>query len=88
MLSVLLSNSIVDSYSTLLAGHSLIYEIKLIYNVLISAVHKVIQLYICVCIYTYTYSHTHTHTHKLLFLIFFSIMVYHRLSNIVLCSIQ
>ena len=37
--------------------------------------------------FTYTHTHTHTHTRTLCF-IFFSIMVNHRILNIVLCAIQ
>ena len=40
---------------------------------------KVTQLYICVCVYIYIYT---------FFFIFFSIIVYHRILNIVPCAIQ
>ena len=46
-----------------------------------------IQLHISVYIYIYIYIYTHTHTHTH-FLILFSIMVYHRVLNIVLPAIQ
>ena len=51
---------------------SFFIEVQLIYNVFL-LYSKVILLYI------YIYIH---------FLIFFSIMVYHRILNIVLCAIQ
>ena len=61
-------------------------ELQLIYNALLSLVQQsdsVIHIYIC--IYIHTYIHIYIHT---LFFIFFSIMVYYRLFNIVPCAIQ
>ena len=44
-------------------------------------------MYIYIYIYVYIYIYTHTHIFMLFFL-FFSIMVYHRIMNIILCAIQ
>ena len=66
-----------------------VVEIKLNYNVVsITAIHQsnsVIHIHICVCVYIYIYIYTHIHTS---FFIFFSIMVYHRILNIVPCAVQ
>ena len=43
-----------------------------------------IYVYICVYIYIYIYIYIYTYFLK----IFFSIMVYHRMWNIVLCALQ
>ena len=53
-------------------------EGPLIYNVALVLIYsEVIQLYICIYIYIYIF-----------LFIFFSIMVYHRLFNIVPCAIE
>ena len=48
---------------------------------LVSGIHQSDTVHVCV--YIYTHAHPHTHT-----FIFFSIVVYYRILNIVPCNIQ
>ena len=61
------------------------FEVFLIYNVvLIYAVYTIQHIHsiVCICIVIYIYKHTHV-----IFRLF-SIMVYHKIFNVVLCAIQ
>ena len=59
-------------------------KVWLIYNVVLISTVWHTQLHIYIYIYTHTHTQTHTHT---FFFIFFSIMVYHKILNIVPCAI-